>query len=141
MSSHNDILREAKINQLNQLKASNQYSKQLTSSIYSLIKSNSSLQSSSHLIDKISTIHQLNDEIDKQLNEDIASNYDRLMYQKKKLNNLINDCHRVLNIHSHNHPTQTVNIITNLQSRSELIDQELRILEYTLKLLTETHSN
>ncbi|KAK6461800.1 hypothetical protein DFJ63DRAFT_336568 [Scheffersomyces coipomensis] len=147
--SHNDILRESKLNQLNQLKQSNQYSKQLISTLYTIIKSNSnpgitinsltSSTSTTSLIDKITTIHQLNEEIDKQLNNDIAVNFELLMKYKLKLHKAIQDCHRGMGGSMRGGKGQRSrspgNIISSLQSRSEVIDQELRILEYTLKLL------
>ncbi|CAX43767.1 conserved hypothetical protein [Candida dubliniensis CD36] len=125
--SHNELLQQAKLNQINDLKNSQLYSKQLIQTLQSLIKTNSntSLASSSNLIDKIITIHQLNNEIDKQLNHDIAQNYYQLIQYKQKLQKLIQDCHYI------------INEIDNLQFKSELIDQNLRILEYTLKLINK----
>lgn len=124
---HNELLQQAKLNQINDLKNSQLYSKQLIQTLQSLIKTNSntSLASSSNLIDKIITIHQLNNEIDKQLNHDIAQNYYQLIQYKQKLQKLIQDCHYI------------INEIDNLQFKSELIDQNLRILEYTLKLINK----
>lgn len=121
---HNELLQQAKLNQINDLKNSQLYSKQLIQTLQSLIKSNSNaLLPSSSLIDKITTIHQLNNEIDKQLNHDIAQNYYELIQYKQKLEKVIKDCHYV------------INEIDNLQFKSELIDQNLRILEHTLKLI------
>ncbi|ABN66251.2 hypothetical protein PICST_31790 [Scheffersomyces stipitis CBS 6054] len=119
MTSHTELIQSAKNNQIAQLRQSAAYSKQLSNTFYSLIKSNSTNgPNTSTLIDKITTIHQLNDEIDKQLNQGIASSFDQLMRSKKRLQILIDDCN-----------------IDVLQSRSELIDQDLRILEQTLKLV------
>ena len=56
---HNELLQQAKLNQINDLKNSQLYSKQLIQTLQSLIKSNSNtLLPSSGLIDKITTIHQ-----------------------------------------------------------------------------------
>lgn len=132
MSLHTELLQQAKLNQINDLKQSSIYLKQLMNSIYAVIKSNSdnSSNNTSSLLDKITTIHQLNKEIDRQLNEDIAMNYYELMKYKKQLNRMIQECHQILN---GNGPGS--NIINELQTRSEYIDQDLRILEHTLKLI------
>lgn len=119
---HNELLQQAKINQINELKNSSIYSKQLIQLLTSIIKVNS-ISESSELVDKITTIHQLNQTIDKQLNQDISKNFYELMKYKTKLENIIRECHDI------------VEDINTLQSRSELIDQDLRILENTLKLV------
>lgn len=119
---HNELLHHAKINQINDLKNSSIYSKQLIQILITIIKINSNSESS-ELIDKITTIHQLNQTIDKQLNQDISKNFYELMKYKEKLKNIIKDCQFI------------IQDIDNLQSRSELIDQDLRILENTLKLI------
>lgn len=121
---HNELLHHAKINQINDLKNSSIYSKQLIQILTTIIKTNSNSESS-ELIDKIITIHQLNQTIDKQLNQDISKNFYELMKYKEKLKKIINDCQFI------------IQDIDNLQSRSELIDQDLRILENTLKLINK----
>ncbi|KAG2732668.1 hypothetical protein G9P44_003658 [Scheffersomyces stipitis] len=147
MTSHTELIQSAKNNQIAQLRQSAAYSKQLSNTFYSLIKSNSTNgPNTSTLIDKITTIHQLNDEIDKQLNQGIASSFDQLMRSKKRLQILIDDCNSLLQVkhhphhhttgkHTQNHNTRTNALVDVLQSRSELIDQDLRILEQTLKLV------
>ncbi|KAL6452163.1 hypothetical protein SBY92_001420 [Candida maltosa Xu316] len=121
-SHHSELLHQAKLNQVKDLKNSSIYSKQLIQILQSLIKSNS-LSTSSDLIDKMTTIHLLNDDIDKQLNRDISANYYELMKTKRKLQELISICH------------EQVDHQRGLQERCELIDQDLRILENTLKLI------
>ncbi|KAK6458709.1 uncharacterized protein RJT20DRAFT_152176 [Scheffersomyces xylosifermentans] len=131
-TTHTDLLHQAKQNQADQLRQSAAYSKQLANSVQALIKSNSTNgKNTSSLLDKITTIHQLNDEIDKQLNHDIAINFDSLLKSKKKLRTLIDECYAIL---GGNRDDKT-NLLDKLQSRSELIDQDLRILEHTLKLV------
>ncbi|EGW33180.1 uncharacterized protein SPAPADRAFT_137238 [Spathaspora passalidarum NRRL Y-27907] len=124
--SHQDLLTQAKQNQINDLRQSTAYSKQLATTIHTLIRSNSSTSNS--LIDKITTIHQLNNEIDRQLNNDLAKSYTELMKYKRRLNKVINECHAIM-YH------KDVSIINKIQSRVELIDQDLRILEQTLTLV------
>ncbi|EMG50604.1 hypothetical protein G210_2080 [Candida maltosa Xu316] len=130
-SHHSELLHQAKLNQVKDLKNSSIYSKQLIQILQSLIKSNS-LSTSSDLIDKMTTIHLLNDDIDKQLNRDISANYYELMKTKRKLQELISICSMQINkIDKH----EQVDHQRGLQERCELIDQDLRILENTLKLI------
>ncbi|CAI5756613.1 unnamed protein product [Candida verbasci] len=122
-STHSQLLSQAKQNQLNDLKQSQIYSKQLINILNYIISINSN--ENSNLIEKIHTIHQLNNEINAQLNNNVAKSYDNLMQSKKKLEKLISNCKKY------------VSLIDDMQKKSELIDQNLRILENTLKLLVE----
>lgn len=127
-SSHTDLIREAKANQINELKRSAAYSRQLVNTVSALVKSNSEPDSNA-LIDKITTIHQLNADIDRQLNQDIARSFYDLMKCKKDITTLINKCLRIIS------GPELGNLIADLQSQTETVDQELRILENTLKLV------
>ncbi|RCK54841.1 hypothetical protein Cantr_04137 [Candida viswanathii] len=119
---HNELLQQAKHNQIAELQNSAVYSKQLVQLLTAIVKTNSNADSS-NLVDKITTIHQLNDTIDRQMNQDISKNFYELMKYKHKLESIIAECRFI------------IADIDNLQSRSELIDQDLRILENTLKLV------
>ncbi|RLV95806.1 hypothetical protein JA1_000781 [Spathaspora sp. JA1] len=124
--SHQELLIQAKQNQINDLKTSLIYSKQLANSLNSIIQSNSSISNS--LIDKITTIHQLNGEIDRQLNQDISVNYTELIKYKQKLSRVIKSCNSLI---------YKLNNINQIQKNVELIDQDLRILEQTLILVKQ----
>jgi len=170
---HTTIHQQAKLTQQQDLKQSANYIKQLHTLANHLVLSNSDtdpLTTKSNLLDKIATIHQLNDNIDHQLNEEISRNYYNLMKLKRKITNLSQGCRRKLdamndvvriderivadnNVVEENddgdgrkigHGTKNERSNSNntvrrlsLQKRCELIDQDLRILEYTLKLINE----
>lgn len=172
-TSHTTIHQQAKLTQQQDLKQSANYIKQLHTLANHLVLSNSNtdpLTTKSNLLDKIATIHQLNDNIDHQLNEEISRNYYNLMKLKRKITNLSQGCRRKLdamndvvriderivadnNVVEENddedgrkigHGTKNKRSNSNntvrrlsLQKRCELIDQDLRILEYTLKLINE----
>ncbi|KAI3406744.2 hypothetical protein KGF56_000349 [Candida oxycetoniae] len=159
-TSHTNMLQQAKATQLQDLKQSHYYSKQLQSIFTNLIDSNSnSTDINSPLLDKITTIHELNDDIDRFLNKDIAENFHLLMKQKRKLEKVVRKCNekmkRVEKGRLDGDGAETVmssskgeerrgiggdhggnvneNYVDLLQRRCELIDQNLRILEQTLK--------
>lgn len=122
MSEHENLVVKAKQDQVKKLQATQWLSKQLSMTISQLVRANSTDLS---LVDKITTIHELNDQIDAQLNTDLAINYALLKELELKLSKSNEKMIKVLKN----------GLIENLQSRSELIDQELRILENTLKLI------
>ncbi|ODV79764.1 uncharacterized protein CANTADRAFT_50407 [Suhomyces tanzawaensis NRRL Y-17324] len=128
MSSHSDLIKQSKETQSKQLKYSLAHQKQLTETLKALVRSNSATEDPSSLIDKISTIHQLDADIDKQLNTGIATSFGELVSTRRKVEKLIDKFTGELN------GNKTNTIIDDFQSRAELIDQELRILENTLKL-------
>jgi hypothetical protein len=81
------------------------------------------------LLDKIATIHELDKEIDRQLNNDIALSFEELMNLKSRLQRLIERSNKKLQYDDDN------TIVDEMQRRAELIDQELRICELTMELV------
>ncbi|KAG5417384.1 hypothetical protein I9W82_005017 [Candida metapsilosis] len=161
---HTNILHQAKQTQQQDLKQSATYIKQLHTITNLLISSNSNpdpLTTKSNLLDKITTIHQLNDSIDHQLNDEISRNFYNMMKMKRKVMKLNSSCMRKFDsmnetVHVADrgsevsleddviHDQQASNgngksevARLSLQKRCELIDQDLRILEHTLKLINE----
>lgn len=129
-TSHRDILLLAKQNQRKNLQESAALSLQLMNAIQALIQSNSNTSANGPaVLDKISTIHQLDKEIDRQLSEDISKNFEALVADEDKLVRLIEKIYRKL---GYNEFKLEFQVIESLQRRSELIDQELRILEHAL---------
>lgn len=138
MSSNNDhhqLLLQAKHRQKADLNESANISELIAKTVHAIIRINSSNSnlSAAPVLDKITTIHELDAEIDRQLNKDIAGNYENLILAKKKLASYVKKTQQGM----------VVNIETNesyvdlLQRRVELVDQDLRILEHTLKLVKE----
>lgn len=133
---HGNLLLQAKHNQKKHLQESSHLSQQLHRTLASLIRSNSNNGNGCPpVLDKITTIHQLDQEIDRQLMEDVSVNYEALLHDKKKLTNLINKSNSKLQLHTHDNTNDQISSVDVFQRRSELIDQDLRILEYTLKLI------
>lgn len=126
---HRDLLNQAKRQQRLKLQESTQLSNQLKTTLNSIVKSNltNSNNGCSIVLDKITTIHQLDDKIDKQLNYDISVNFEKMIYQKHQLEKQLQKCDDKLD-----KETKNYKVIDNLQARSELIDQDLRILENCL---------
>lgn len=129
--THKQLLNSAKQHQRKKLEESEQYSNHLSKSIQMIIQSNSSNSSNKcpSVLDKITTIHQLNKNIDHQLNADIHPNFESLLDEQLKLKGLVSR-----NI-------SKMDAIENLQRRVELIDQNLRILEHTLELVKKNRNN
>lgn len=135
-NQHGNLLLQAKQNQKKHLQESKQLSQQLHRTLASLIRSNSTNGSGCPpVLDKITTIHQLDKEIDRQLKEDVSVNYENLIDNNQELKNIIYRSCKKLNIHKQDDSTRRENYVDMLQRRSELIDQDLRILENTLKLV------
>lgn len=126
MPTHTDLVLQAKQDQILRLKQSQQFSKQLILTIIQLNRANSI---DLNIIDKITTIHELNDQIDKQLNNDFAINFKELKVYQLQLMKLIDKLNKCLH--------KSTNLIDDLQSRAELIDQDLRILETTLRFVKD----
>lgn len=173
VTSHTNILQQAKQTQQQDLKQSATYIKQLHTITNHLILSNSNsdpLTTKSNLLDKITTIHQLNNNIDHQLNDEISSSYYNMMKVKQKVMKMSQRCRKrfdamneVVNLDDRSVvdkiDTEVGGISGDsddrcnvgrteferrssvsrlgLQKRCELIDQDLRILEHTLKLKNE----
>lgn len=131
-TSHRNLLLEAKAQQQIRLQEAAASSEQLASAIEALRKANSlnSSGQSSAVLDKITTIHEQDKEIDRQLNEDIAPSHMKARREKEKLVAFVKRIQRVLAVDKATH-TSYVDI---LQRRLELADQEIRMLENTLEL-------
>ncbi|CAK7896634.1 hypothetical protein CAAN1_03S04544 [[Candida] anglica] len=129
---YSDLVAQAKERQQTLLQTTKVHSQQLHKSIQAIVASNSTNDgaNSSSVLDKITTIHQLDKQIDKQLDEGIANNYAKLVKSNNDLEKLISSSNRRL--HQDNK-----SIVDELQRRAEKADQNLRILETTLKLLRE----
>ncbi|KAI5951642.1 hypothetical protein KGF54_004716 [Candida jiufengensis] len=142
-TSHTTLLTQAKTNQYEDLKKSQQYSKLLQSLLKQFIASNSNSSPNSNLLDKFQTILQLDQNIDNQLNNDISFNFYELIKIKKKLEKFIKNCETEINKVNQTKVINGDHEIDdfNLQKRCEFIDQDLRVLEYTLKLIDEQRSS
>ena len=104
---------------------------QLRKTLQAIVQTNSNEMgvSAPPLLDKIATIHELDKEIDRQLNNDIAMSFEELMNVKSRLQRLIERSNKKLQ--SYDDKT----IVDEMQRRAELIDQELRIFELTMELV------
>lgn len=149
MPSHNELIGQAKQRQQQQLQTSAVASQQLNSTVRALILSNSSNSSQSCLsvLDKITTIQQLDKQINKQLQDGIATNYEKLVKSKKNLDNLLSKNEEMLNYVTSVHQSkklqnvERVSVVDELQRKAELVDQDLRILENTLKFVQQLRSS
>lgn len=133
MASHRQLLLDAKEQQRERLQEAGAAADQLVAAVSALIRANSltSAQNTSSVIEKISTIHELDKEIDRQLNDDIAPNYVRAVNEKERLGAYIKKSRRSLAV-----DTESLSSYVDvLQRRLELADQEIRVLENTLSLV------
>lgn len=129
--SHSNLLHAAKNQQKQSLTEAEVVSNQLRLTLEHLLRSNSvNDYNGSSVLDKITTIHEIDQNINKQLDKDIAVNFEKLMDSKTNLQRILNKSHKHLK-------STDGNIIEQLQRRSELIDQDLRILAQTLKIVKE----
>lgn len=137
MSSHSELIFQAKKSQQEHLQISSTNSQQLNKSIRALVLSNSNSSSVNSLsvLDKITTIHQLDKQIDKQLDEGISINFEKLVKTEDKLKKLVKKTENKLKLNQ-NQPQ--LSVIDDLQRRSELVDQDLRILENSLLLINRS---
>lgn len=134
--SHSNLLTDAKQHQRQSLDESDRLSHQLRLTLETLIRSNSLKDyNGSSVLDKITTIHEIDKEVNRQLNNDIAINYEKLMDAKAALAKTINKSYN--NLHRNG---SDENIIDQLQRRAELIDQDLRILSNTIKIIKENQN-
>ncbi|QWU87991.1 hypothetical protein CA3LBN_002256 [Candidozyma haemuli] len=115
--SHRDLLIQAKQQQKQDLVESTRLSEALVKTVNAIVRANS-----------ITTIHDLDREIDRQLKKDISVNYEKLVLAKEKLGREIARTKRALDKHQESK-------VDLLQRRAEQSDQELRILENTLSLI------
>lgn len=133
--THRELLLQAKVRQKSNLQESAGLSNQLARTVHALIKVNSvnSTPNCPPILDKITTIHELDKEIDRQLNKDISVSYETLLRSKNRLALFLRKTHRTLAVETDPHRSY----VDLLQRKVEYIDQDLRILEQTLRLVKE----
>lgn len=134
-TSHRKLLLDAKTQQQTRLQDAAAAADQVHAAIVALTRANSrnstnSKRRSSALIEKITTVHDLDKEIDRQLDDDIAPNYTLMVREKDKLAASVKKTQRNLAVD----PLSGNSYIDILQRRLELADQEIRILENTIEL-------
>lgn len=134
-NDHHQLLLQAKQRQRVDLSESAKISDLIAKTVHAIIKINSSNANldCAPVLDKITTIHELDSEIDRQLNKDIAGNYESLILAKKKLASYIRKTQHGMAVNTDTHESY----VDLLQRKVELVDQDLRILEHTLKLVKE----
>lgn len=132
---HRQLLIQAKQRQKSDLVDSAKVSELLAKTVHAIIKINSvnTKETCAPVLDKITTIHELDKEIDRQLNKDIAGNFENLINAKSKLATYIKKTQHGIAVNTDNHDSY----VDLLQRRVELVDQDIRILEHTLKLVKE----
>lgn len=133
MASHHQLLAEAKERQQECLRASLEASQQLDRTMRALVLTNSTAAAAPHcapVLDKIATIHQLDAQIDRQLDQ-VGDAYGALAAQTRRLRRLAARCQHALDPA----PRQRPSVPDALQRRAEIADQNLRILETTLALV------
>ena len=133
--SHKDLLIQAKQRQKNDLIEASRNSEQVARALHAIVKVNSDNKSSKcpPVLDKITTIHDLDREIDRQLKQDVASNYEKFLNNKERLGHHIKRIDRAIAMERDSHETY----IDLLQRKAEFVDQDLRILERTLKIIRD----
>lgn len=137
-SSHRDLLIEAKQQQAANLQAALQASSQLVKSVGAIIRVNSSNSAGcAAVLDKITTIHELDQEIDRQLKQDFVASYGSLMSAKKTLARSVKSSRRALGMD----PESSSSYVDTLQHKVELLDQDLRILEETFRSIEANRGN
>lgn len=135
--SHRDLLIQAKVQQKQDLQDSTNYSESLVKTINAIVKVNSTANGPNcpFLLDKISTVHELDREIDRQLKRDIAGNCEKLVLAKKSLSREYMRARKALQVEQNKEDRVDI-----LQRRAEQQDQELRILEHTLALIKQSRA-
>lgn len=135
--THRELLLQAKQRQKSNLHESAIISSQVARTVHALIQVNSvNTSNCPPVLDKITTVHEIDREIDRQLNKDIAMNYERFLREKDKLASFQRKTTRALAMKSETHESY----VELLQRDVELIDQELRILEHTLQIVKDNDS-
>lgn len=131
--SHKDLLVQAKRQQRQDLNESAILSEQISRNMSAIVRMNSisNVPGCPPVLDKVDTVHELDREIDRQLEKDIAGNYDRLIKAERKTAKSINKCRRGLVMKN----DQNQNYVDVLQRQVEKMDQDIRILENTLALV------
>lgn len=135
MSEHRQFFLEAKAQQQQRLQDAAAALDQLVAAVTALVCSNSRNSSgkSSQLMDKIESVHEFDREIDRQLHDELAPNYTRALRDQERLAAYVRKCRRTLAVDDENRSSY----VDVVQRRMELADQEIRMLENTLKLVKE----
>lgn len=128
MSSHAELILQAKKNQASLLQQSQARLRHLVLTVSRILSSNSA-PSTSPAITKITTIHELDKGIDSQLNENVLPHLQDLNNANVSINRLISKTKLKLQKHCRRDSGAT------LQTRAEQIDLSLRILEQTAKFI------
>lgn len=132
MADHSDLLLKAKQHQKDLLKQSEIYNANIQHILELLVKHNSKNDSNGpSVLDKITTIHQLDKEIDRQFDSNIVPNFNLLQAESTKLRKKLD---KIL------HYMELKPATPSFQARAEHIDQELRILEKTLDIIKENNT-
>lgn len=133
--AHRTALIKAKQKQRQNLKESAAYLEQLAHTFSAIVKANSVNEGMGcpSVLDKITTIHDLDKQIDRQLNRDIASSYEHLVTSQSSLARGVKRVRRGLAMNQESRES----FVDLLQQQAEQIDQELRILEMTLAYVRE----
>ncbi|CAK9435628.1 uncharacterized protein LODBEIA_P03550 [Lodderomyces beijingensis] len=125
MSSHSEILQNAKTEQQRDLATSSKHSRNLHHLIIQLVESNSSTSATS-LLDKISTIHELENSATVFLQREFARNCKLLDERRARVERMIRKSQLAFSGGGGG------NCVEEMQRRCEVVDRELRILESTL---------
>lgn len=132
---HVEFVLEAKNNQRELFKSSSNSVQLLQKNVEALVNSNSTNDDAgcSSIMDKVTTIHELNSNVDKQLNEGIAQSFEELVNSEQRLKRLMRKFYKVLRAEDSDSKMD----VSTLQRKIELVDRDIRILENTLTLITE----
>lgn len=132
--SHRDLLIQAKQQQKQDLADSARLSETLVRTVNAIVKVNSVANNPNcpPLLDKITTIHELDKEIDRQLKKDVCVNYEKLVQAKERLGREISRANRAFRVEKEGETRVDI-----LQRKAEQLDQDLRVLENTLLLLKQ----
>lgn len=127
--SHRDMLVAAKRQQAGDLAHAAAAAALVQRAVDALIRANSKpgSVSSPAVLDKIATVHEVDREIDRQLAQDLAVEFQRFSETKDKLARAVKAASRALAV------AQSTSYVDHLQLRAEQIDQNLRILEQTAR--------
>lgn len=129
--THKELLIEAKRRQTADLHEAAAASQQLAKAIGAVIRANSvNTPGCPSVMDKITTIHDLDREIDRQLHRDIGHSVEELVHAREQLESRVRRTRRRFT-------SDDQSYVDLLQRRVELVDQNLRILEHTLRLVKE----
>lgn len=127
-ATHKLLLAECKQTQKKALAELAALSAQLSKTVQAIVLSNSSNKPGCSLVmDKITTIHELDKQVEKQVKRDVARNFTAMLTDKDRLAAAAQKTQDRLG-----------DGVDALQRRAEIIDQKLRILENTLKRVNDT---